>query len=75
MTGVIKVKGLLARFLLMLRSLRSALRSRSNLVIENLALRKQVAVLKKENPRPRLSLWDRLFWVCKKQEPLSIPHA
>ena len=40
------VKRLLSPFLIMLRSLRSAFRSRSNLVIENLALRQQVAVLK-----------------------------
>ena len=58
------VKTLLSPFLIMLRSLRSAFCARSNLVIENLALRQQVALLKKENPRPRLSLWDRLFWVC-----------
>ena len=38
-------------------------RSRNNLGLEILALRQQVGVLKRQNPRPRLSRWDRLFWV------------
>ena len=33
------------------------------LVAENLALRQQLAVLLRENPRPRLRWRDRLFWV------------
>jgi transposase InsO family protein len=46
-----------------LRSVLSAFQTHCDLVLENLALRQQVAVLKKENPRPRLSLSDRVFWV------------
>lgn len=38
-------------------------RSRNNLGLEILALRQQVGVLKRQNARPRLSRWDRLFWV------------
>ena len=38
-------------------------RSRRHLVLENLALRQQLAVLKRRHPRPRLDLFDKLFWV------------
>ncbi len=31
--------------------------------LENIALRQQVAVLKRETPRPRLHPLDRVFWV------------
>jgi putative transposase len=37
-------------------------RSRSATAIEILALRQQVAVLKRKRPLPRLQLLDRLFW-------------
>jgi len=39
-------------------------RSRGELVLENLALRQQLAVLKRRHPRPRLASADRLFWVA-----------
>ena len=39
-------------------------RSRGDLVLENLALRQQLAVLKRRHPRPRLAFVDRLFWVA-----------
>src|SRR5215467_3293975 len=38
-------------------------RSRHDLGLEIVALRQQVGVLKRKNPRPRLSLCDRLFWL------------
>ncbi len=38
-------------------------RSRNNLGLEVLALRQPLAVLKARLRRPRLSRWDRLFWV------------
>src|SRR5215467_5136400 len=41
----------------------SFFRSRHDLALEIIALRQQVGVLKRKNPRPRLSQWDRLFWV------------
>jgi len=37
--------------------------SRTTLQLENIALRQQVAVLKRERPRPRLHPLDRVFWV------------
>lgn len=38
-------------------------RSRQSLLIENLALRQQLVVFKRHNPRPRLAAGDKLFWV------------
>ncbi len=35
----------------------------SQLVLENLALRQQLAVLSRQRPRPALYRRDRLFWV------------
>ena len=43
--------------------IRAVFRSRSELAIENLALRQQLAVLKAKGPRPRLTLIDRVFWI------------
>ena len=40
------------------------LRARRNLLLENLALRQQLAVLKRRHSRPRLDLLDKLFWVA-----------
>ena len=36
----------------LVRALRAVLRSRSDLVVENLALRQQVVALKRRRPRP-----------------------
>jgi len=44
-------------------TLRSSIRSRHELALENLALRQQLATLKFRGSRPRLSDSDRLFWV------------
>jgi putative transposase len=37
--------------------------TRQSLMLENLALRQQLAVLKRKHPRPRLGPLDKLFWV------------
>lgn len=37
--------------------------SRASLVLENLVLRQQLAVLKRQRPRPSLTPFDKLFWV------------
>jgi len=34
-----------------------------SLLLENLALRQQLSVLKRGHPRPRLDFYDRLFWL------------
>jgi putative transposase len=49
--------------LLFLRTLFSALRSHRALALENLALRHQLEVLKRNAKRPRLKNRDRLLWV------------
>ncbi len=48
----------------MVRAHRVALRSRSELVLENVALRQEVGVLTKRRSRPRLDDADRAFWVA-----------
>jgi putative transposase len=42
-------------------------RSRSDTALEVLALRQQIAVLKRKRPRPKLNSWDRLFWTILRQ--------
>src|SRR5215471_13461641 len=39
------------------------LRSRHSLLLENLALRQQLVVLNRRHPRPKLDLFDKLFWL------------
>jgi putative transposase len=46
-----------------LGALVSTFQTQSELALENLALRQQVAILKMRNTRPNLSNCDRLFWV------------
>ena len=43
--------------------LKRLLRSRQYLLIENLALRQQLAVFKRQNRCPRLLATDKVFWV------------
>jgi hypothetical protein len=45
-----------------LGSLSRCFHSRQSLLLENLALRQQLAVLKRRHPRPKLSPLDKLFW-------------
>ena len=47
----------------LLRSLLSAFATRQTLVLENMALRQQLAVLQRDSKRPRLMIADRAFWV------------
>ena len=42
-------------------------RRRGTLVLENLVLRQQLAVLKRRHPRPSLGLFDKLFWVIARR--------
>src|SRR4249920_2790706 len=48
---------------LILQALFAGLQSRRHLVLENLALRHQLAVLRRSGAKPKLSNSDRLFWV------------
>ncbi len=45
------------------RARRAALKTRSLLALENIALRQQLAVLKRKKPRSKLNRIDRIFWV------------
>jgi putative transposase len=42
-------------------------RSPRSLLLENLALRQQLSVLKRRHPRPSLGSFDRLFWVVARR--------
>src|SRR5712692_8404876 len=42
-------------------------RNRRSLLLENLALRQQLAVLKRKHPRPKLGPLDKLFWVLARR--------
>jgi hypothetical protein len=42
-------------------------RSRRSLLLENLALRQQLVVFKRKHPRPRLTPFDKLFWVLARK--------
>ncbi len=46
------------------RTLVRLLRARRSLLLENLVLRQQLAVLKRRHPWPRLDLLDKLLWVA-----------
>jgi transposase InsO family protein len=50
-------------FLSLLGALLSAFRTRANLALENLALRQQLANLRRTSGRPRLYKSDRAFWL------------
>ena len=50
--------------LMLLRCLRSALRSHADLALENLALRQQLAAFAHSGRRPRIRATDRLFWIA-----------
>jgi putative transposase len=52
---------------LLLASVLRLFRTRRRLLLENLALRQQLAVLKRKHPRPRLVALDRLFWVLARR--------
>lgn len=43
------------------------LRARRSLILENLALRQQLVLLKRRHPRPCLGALDKLFWVAARQ--------
>ena len=47
-----------------LAMIRVFVESRRDTALEILALRQQVAVLKRKRPRPELNSWDRLFWTA-----------
>jgi putative transposase len=48
----------------LLATVRSSLNSQRELVLENLALRQQLAILQRNTKRPSLTNADRAFWVA-----------
>ena len=52
---------------LLFASILPVFRSRSSLLLENLVLRQQLAVLKRKRPRPRIAALDKLFWVVARK--------
>ena len=59
---VVQRLSVLPLILALLAAIRVFFRSRAELALEVLALRQQVAVLKRQRPRPALTHWDRWFW-------------
>lgn len=49
--------------IILLDTLRDLLRPRGDLLLENLALRQQILVLQRTNPKPPFNTADRTFWV------------
>ena len=56
------MSGILPRMLALLRTLLSLFQTQHSLTLENPALRQQLAIFKQKLPRPRLRVWDRVFW-------------
>src|SRR6266481_3842580 len=50
-------------FKLLLGTILCLFRARRSLLLENLAFRQQLAALKRRRPRPRLTVFDKVFWV------------
>ena len=44
--------------------LKSGFKNQTELALENLALRQQLAILKRNRPHPSLQGRDRIFWAC-----------
>jgi len=53
--------------LALLSALRAAFRTRTDLTLENLALRQQLALLRRRSKRPKFGLLDRAFWMWLSQ--------
>jgi hypothetical protein len=47
---------------------RQILQSRADLVLENLALRQQLATYARERPKPSLNDVDRAFWLALREQ-------
>ena len=54
-------------FRLWLGAVLRGFRTRRSLMLENLALRQQLAVFKRQQSRPRLGAIDKLFWAVARQ--------
>jgi len=61
--------------LLWIRALLRLFPSRGSLVLENLALRQQLTVLKRQHRRPSLGIFDKIFWVVARQVWSGCKHS
>src|SRR5260370_21699966 len=52
---------------LLLGAISRLFQARQRLLLENLALRQQLAALKRRHPRPKLAAFDKLFWVLARR--------
>jgi putative transposase len=52
---------------LLLGAIPRLFQARQRLLLENLAFRQQLATLKRKHPRPRLTAFDKLFWVLARR--------
>jgi hypothetical protein len=62
--------GVLDVLCLVLTTMQAATRARQDLVLENLLLRHQLAVLTRttrRQPRARLRVWDKLLWILARR--------
>jgi putative transposase len=59
----------------LLATIRSSLKSQRGLALENLALRQQLAILKRKTRRPKLNDTDRAFWVALSRVWAGWQHA
>jgi len=48
----------------LLATILTLVQSRQELILENLALRQQLAVLMRKRPRPRFGVFDRMLWMA-----------
>jgi hypothetical protein len=67
---------MIAALFLLFSFLQSGFRNPTELALENLALRQQLAILKRERPHARLRRRDRLFWeylssACPRNIPIK----
>jgi putative transposase len=58
------LRAMVRLLLVLLRVFRSALRSHADLMLENLALRQQLAAFVQSGRRPRIRATDRLLWIA-----------
>lgn len=59
---VVTIKGMLSLLATVAHYLRAFLLPRHRLALETVALRQQLAVFKRKQPRPQLRKRDRIFW-------------
>ena len=65
--AIVHTAGMIEFFTLLLGLGRAGLRSHADLVVENLLLRHQLAVLMRSGRRPKLRTRDKLVWILARR--------